>query len=136
MRPRGDRDPDWRGDGQHGARCSEKHHQGAFCREGRGTAPQHVLPKPPELSFEQAACLTTAWLTAYRMLFTRGNVVPGATVLIQSHLKRRCGDHALTVLRQRGTHAVRPVCRGAQRAGWGPIRCFSRARDCRSVSTR
>jgi NADPH:quinone reductase-like Zn-dependent oxidoreductase len=41
------------------------------------------VPKPPELSFEEAACLPTAWLTAYRMLFTRAGVVPGATVLVQ-----------------------------------------------------
>ena len=41
------------------------------------------MPKPAELSFEQAACLPTAWLTAYRMLFTRGALPPGATVLVQ-----------------------------------------------------
>ena len=44
---------------------------------------RNVLPKPAALSFEQAACLPTAWLTAYRMLFTRGDVKPGMTVLIQ-----------------------------------------------------
>ncbi len=44
---------------------------------------RNVLPKPPELTFEQASCLGTAWLTAYRMLFTRGGVVPGETVLVQ-----------------------------------------------------
>jgi NADPH:quinone reductase-like Zn-dependent oxidoreductase len=44
---------------------------------------RNVIPKPPELSFEHAACLPTAWLTAYRMLFTRGEVVPGMTVLVQ-----------------------------------------------------
>jgi NADPH:quinone reductase-like Zn-dependent oxidoreductase len=44
---------------------------------------RNVIPKPPELSFEHAACLPTAWLTAYRMLFTRGGVVPGMTVLVQ-----------------------------------------------------
>jgi NADPH:quinone reductase-like Zn-dependent oxidoreductase len=44
---------------------------------------RNLVPKPPELSFEEAACLPTAWLTAYRMLFTRGGVVPGSTVLIQ-----------------------------------------------------
>ena len=32
----------------------------------------NLVTKPSELSFEQAACLPTAWLTAYRMLFTRG----------------------------------------------------------------
>jgi NADPH:quinone reductase-like Zn-dependent oxidoreductase len=41
------------------------------------------VPKPASLSFEEAACLPTAWLTAYRMLFTRGRVVPGETVLVQ-----------------------------------------------------
>jgi NADPH:quinone reductase-like Zn-dependent oxidoreductase len=44
---------------------------------------RNLVPKPPELSFQEAACLPTAWLTAYRMLFTRGGVVPGMTVLIQ-----------------------------------------------------
>ena len=43
----------------------------------------NLVPKPPELSFEQAACLPTAWLTAYRMLFVRGGIVPGQTVLVQ-----------------------------------------------------
>ncbi len=44
---------------------------------------RNLVPKPPELSFEHAACLPTAWLTAYRMLFTRGHVTPGMTVLVQ-----------------------------------------------------
>jgi NADPH:quinone reductase-like Zn-dependent oxidoreductase len=44
---------------------------------------RNLVPKPAELSFEEAACLPTAWLTAYRMLFTRGGVVPGTTVLVQ-----------------------------------------------------
>jgi len=44
---------------------------------------RNVIPKPAELSFEHAACLPTAWLTAYRMLFTRGGVTPGMTVLVQ-----------------------------------------------------
>lgn len=43
----------------------------------------NVLPKPKELSFTQAACLPTAWLTAYRMLFTNAGVRPGDSVLIQ-----------------------------------------------------
>jgi NADPH:quinone reductase-like Zn-dependent oxidoreductase len=44
---------------------------------------RNLLPKPSELSFEEGACLPTAWLTAYRMLFSRGRVPPGATVLVQ-----------------------------------------------------
>ncbi len=43
----------------------------------------NVVPKPPGLSFEEAACLPTAWLTAYRMLFTNSGVQPGGTVLVQ-----------------------------------------------------
>jgi NADPH:quinone reductase-like Zn-dependent oxidoreductase len=43
----------------------------------------NLLPKPAALSFEQAACLPTAWLTAYRMLFTRSGLRPGDSVLIQ-----------------------------------------------------
>jgi NADPH:quinone reductase-like Zn-dependent oxidoreductase len=42
-----------------------------------------VLPKPASLSFEEAACLPTAWLTAYRMLFNRGGLKAGDTVLVQ-----------------------------------------------------
>ncbi len=41
------------------------------------------MPKPAELSFEEAACLPTAWLTAYRMLFTQSGLKPGQTVLVQ-----------------------------------------------------
>jgi NADPH:quinone reductase-like Zn-dependent oxidoreductase len=44
---------------------------------------RNIVPKPEQLSFEHAACLPTAWLTAYRMLFTRGAVSPGMTVLVQ-----------------------------------------------------
>jgi NADPH:quinone reductase-like Zn-dependent oxidoreductase len=43
----------------------------------------NLLPKPAALSFEQAACLPTAWLTAYRMLFTRSGTRPGDTILVQ-----------------------------------------------------
>ncbi|NGO70128.1 zinc-binding dehydrogenase [Streptomyces boncukensis] len=57
-------------------------YQGTFAE--RVAVPQwNVLPKPKELSFEEAACLPTAWLTAYRMLFTNAGVGPGDTVLVQ-----------------------------------------------------
>jgi len=42
-----------------------------------------LVDKPPALSWAEAACLPTAWLTAYRMLFVRGGVRPGHRVLIQ-----------------------------------------------------
>ncbi|WP_380168840.1 zinc-binding dehydrogenase [Jannaschia sp. R86511] len=44
---------------------------------------RNLVPKPAGLSFEDAACLPTAWLTAYRMLFTQSGVQPGGTVLVQ-----------------------------------------------------
>jgi NADPH:quinone reductase-like Zn-dependent oxidoreductase len=44
---------------------------------------RNVVPKPAELSFAEAACLPTAWLTAYRMLVTRGRLPDKGTVLVQ-----------------------------------------------------
>jgi NADPH:quinone reductase-like Zn-dependent oxidoreductase len=44
---------------------------------------RNLVPKPEGLTFEEAACLPTAWLTAYRMLFTNSGTRPGDTVLIQ-----------------------------------------------------
>ena len=44
---------------------------------------RNLVPKPASLSWEEAACLPTAWLTAYRMLFTRSGLRPGETVLVQ-----------------------------------------------------
>ncbi|GIG25456.1 zinc-binding dehydrogenase [Cellulomonas denverensis] len=43
----------------------------------------NLVDKPAELSFAEAACLPTAWLTAYRMLFTTGSAKPGQRVLVQ-----------------------------------------------------
>ena len=74
----------WRGDDTLDPRRSllSERYQGALA-ERVAVPKRNVLPKPPELSFEHAACLPTAWLTAYRMLFTRGDVKPGMTVLVQ-----------------------------------------------------
>jgi NADPH:quinone reductase-like Zn-dependent oxidoreductase len=44
---------------------------------------RNLLAKPAALSFEEAACLPTAYLTAYRMLFGKAALEPGATVLVQ-----------------------------------------------------
>ena len=43
----------------------------------------NLVPKPPELSFAEAACLPTAWLTAYTMLTTKGRLGAGDAVLVQ-----------------------------------------------------
>jgi NADPH:quinone reductase-like Zn-dependent oxidoreductase len=44
---------------------------------------RNVVPKPDALTFEEAACLPTAWLTAYRMLVTKAGLHTGDTVLVQ-----------------------------------------------------
>src|SRR6201985_258361 len=44
---------------------------------------RNLVAKPESLSFEEACCLPTAWLTAYRMLFERSGLRPGQTVLVQ-----------------------------------------------------
>ncbi len=77
-------DPGWRGDETLDPRRTllSERFPGTFA-ERVAVPRRNLVPKPPELSFAEAACLPTAWLTAYRMLFTRASVSPGATVLVQ-----------------------------------------------------
>ena len=99
---------------------------------------RNLVPKPPELSFAEAACLPTAWLTAYRMLFTRARLQPGATVLVQG-----AGGGVATALialgRAAGAARVGDVAarRRSARARWSsaPTRRSSRARGSPSAST-
>src|SRR5688572_24348327 len=44
---------------------------------------RNTVPKPDGLSFEEAACLPTAYLTAHRMLTTRSGLTGPGTVLVQ-----------------------------------------------------
>jgi NADPH:quinone reductase-like Zn-dependent oxidoreductase len=44
---------------------------------------QNLIPKPAGVSFTDAACLPTAWLTAYRMLRAKGRVDEADAVLVQ-----------------------------------------------------
>ncbi|WP_020498135.1 zinc-binding dehydrogenase [Sciscionella marina] len=57
-------------------------HQGTFA-DSVIVPERNVLPKPAELSFAEAACMGTAWLTAYRMLFVKSGLRPGQTMLVQ-----------------------------------------------------
>ena len=77
-------DPAWRGPEELDPRLSllSERHQGALA-ERVAVPAGNLLPKPPELTFEEAACLPTAWLTAYRMLFVQAALRPGDTVLVQ-----------------------------------------------------
>ncbi|MCM3921707.1 zinc-binding dehydrogenase [Frankia sp. AiPs1] len=46
---------------------------------------RNLLPKPAGLTWEEAACLPTAWLTAYRMVVSRAGLPAGGggTLLVQ-----------------------------------------------------
>ncbi len=77
-------DPSWTGDETFDPKRSllSERYQGTFA--DKVAVPRgNVVPKPASLSFEEAACLPTAWLTAYRMLFTQGGFRAGDTVLVQ-----------------------------------------------------
>lgn len=63
------------------ALLSERHN-GSFA-EWLAVPERCVLPKPAHLSHVEAACLPVAWGTAYRMLFTQGDIRPGDRVLVQ-----------------------------------------------------
>ncbi|HEU0318689.1 MAG TPA: zinc-binding dehydrogenase [Solirubrobacteraceae bacterium] len=77
-------DPGWGGDETLDPQRSilSERHPGTFA-ERVAVPRRNLVPKPEGLSFAEAACLPTAWLTAYRMLFTRGRIPPGATILVQ-----------------------------------------------------
>lgn len=44
---------------------------------------RNLVPKPASMSFVDAACLPTAWLTAYKMLLSKGRLQEGNAVLVQ-----------------------------------------------------
>jgi NADPH:quinone reductase-like Zn-dependent oxidoreductase len=78
-------DPDaGRGDETYDPRRSllSERHPGTFA-EKVAVPRRNLVAKPAELSFAEAACLPTAWLTAYKMLFSRSGAKPGDTVLVQ-----------------------------------------------------
>jgi NADPH:quinone reductase-like Zn-dependent oxidoreductase len=86
----------------------------------------NLVDKPPELSFAEAACLPTAWLTAYRMLFSQSGARPGDTVLIQG-----AGGGVATALVALGRQAgmriwvtSRDEARGARAVSLGAHQAF------------
>jgi NADPH:quinone reductase-like Zn-dependent oxidoreductase len=64
------------------ARILSEQEDGTFA-ERLAVPSRNLVPMPGELSFVEAACLPTSWLTAYRMLFTRSGLQPGQRVLVQ-----------------------------------------------------
>ncbi len=76
--------PGWSGDETLDPKRSllSERYPGTFAEEVRVPA-RNVVPKPEALSLEEAACLPTAWLTAYRMLFVQSGLRPGDSLLVQ-----------------------------------------------------
>ncbi|WP_153396087.1 zinc-binding dehydrogenase [Ornithinicoccus halotolerans] len=76
--------PGWQGEAtlDPGRSLLSEVHQGTLAEQV--VVPEsNLVDKPTELSHEEAACLPTAWLTAYKMLHVGAGVTPGATVLVQ-----------------------------------------------------
>jgi NADPH:quinone reductase-like Zn-dependent oxidoreductase len=57
-------------------------HQGTFA-DTVVVPKRNAVPKPEGLTAAQASVMGTAWLTAYRMLFTKSGLRPGQTMLVQ-----------------------------------------------------
>lgn len=76
--------PDWRGDETDDPRRSllSERYPGTFA-DVVSVPARNVVPLPDGMAMTDAACMPTAWLTAYRMLFTQAQVQPGSTVLVQ-----------------------------------------------------
>jgi NADPH:quinone reductase-like Zn-dependent oxidoreductase len=77
-------EPSWLGDETLDPKRSllSERYDGTFA-ERVAVPRRNLIPKPEELSWEEAACLPTAWLTAYRMLFSQARLKPGDSVLVQ-----------------------------------------------------
>ena len=85
----------------------------------------NLVDKPAELTFVEAACLPTAWLTAYRMLFVNSGLRPGDTVLVQGAgggvatalvALGRAGGYRVWVTSRDPERGERAVALGAERA--------------------
>lgn len=119
--------PGWQGDETMDPRRSllSEVHDGTLA-EAVSVPRQNLVPKPEGMSWEHAACLPTAWLTAYRMLFTNASVQPGSTVLVQG-----AAGGVATALVQLGSAAgirmwvtSRDPARGEQATALGADRAF------------
>lgn len=118
----------WRGDETMDPRRSllSEVHDGTIA-EQVAVPTANLVPKPEAMAWETAACLSTAWLTAYRMLFTNAGVSPGATVLVQG-----AGGGVATALVQLGSAAgyrmwvtSRDEAKGAKALEIGADRAFA-----------
>jgi NADPH:quinone reductase-like Zn-dependent oxidoreductase len=77
-------DPTWFGDETLDPKRTmlTERHQGSFA-ETVVVPRRNAVPRPAGLTAVQASVMGTAWLTAYRMLFTKSGLQPGQTMLVQ-----------------------------------------------------
>ena len=152
--------PGWTGDDtlDPGRTLLSEKHQGSLA-DYVIVPTRNVVPKPAELSFAEAACLSTAWLTAYRMLFVKSGLRPGQTVLVQGAtggvataciaMARAAGFRvyatarteakqaaALRARRARGVRVRRPAARAGRRGDGdrrrGDVVALARSRSSRA----
>ena len=65
----------------------------------------NIIPKPAQLSWEEAAALPLVTVTAWHMLVTRANVQPGETVLVHA-AGSGVGSMAIQVAKLRGARVI------------------------------
>lgn len=100
-------------------------HPGTFA-ETVWVPARNLVPKPAELTFAEAACVPTVYLTAYRMLFDAAGVRPGQRVLVQGagggvaaaaiQLARAAGCYVLATSRSESKRAAAVETLGAHEA--------------------
>ncbi len=99
-------------------------YQGTFA-ERVAVPRRNLIPLPDAISLEHAACLPTAYLTAYRMLFGKISLEPGSTILVQGAgggvataliLLGRAAGHRIWVTSREETKRERAVALGADQA--------------------
>jgi NADPH:quinone reductase-like Zn-dependent oxidoreductase len=65
----------------------------------------NIIPKPPQLSWEEAAALPLVTVTAWHMLVTRANVQPGEDVLVHA-AGSGVGSVAIQIAKLRGARVI------------------------------
>src|SRR5262249_47294395 len=91
---------------------------------------RNAIPLPETLSPLHASVLGTAWLTAYRALFTRSGLRAGETLLVQG----ATGGMAAALIRPRRAARLEGLVTGRPGEGPGrsaPTRAFLPMRRCR-----
>lgn len=98
--------PFWSGPETHDPQRSlfSEKYPGTMSSEIRVPA-RNLIDKPAELTFSQAACLPTAYLTAYNLLFGSAHLRPGQRVLVQG-ATGGVASAAIMLARVAGAHVI------------------------------